>query len=132
MSYIQAGVLLGVGLQNKTFDSIKEEFDIEANQLLAMFNKMVKKFVNHIRSIYEKKIEEDEKIEQEGKNIELKTDKEFMNENKNNILKDMKKELEGEVEKINKKEKEDRRKYMEEKLKKMENINKKRKREKDE
>jgi N-acetyltransferase 10 len=131
LSYIQAGVLLGVGLQNKSFDTIREEFDIEANQLLAMFNKMVKKFVANIRSIYEKKIEEDEKIEQEGKNVNLKTDKEFMKENKKNILKDMKKELEGEVEKINEKEKEERRKYMEEKLKKMDNLNKKRKRNKD-
>ena len=131
LSYIQAGVLLGVGLQNKSFDTIREEFDIEANQLLAMFNKMVKKFVANIRSIYEKKIEEDEKIEQEGKNVNLKTDKEFMKENKKNILKDMKKELEGEVEKINEKEKEERRKYMEEKLKKMDNLNKKRKRNKE-
>ena len=131
LSYIQAGVLLGVGLQNKSFDTIREEFDIEANQLLAMFNKMVKKFVANIRSIYEKKIEEDDKIEQEGKNVNLKTDKEFMKENKKNILKDMKKELEGEVEKINEKEKEERRKYMEEKLKKMDNLNKKRKRNKD-
>jgi N-acetyltransferase 10 len=131
LSYIQAGVLLGVGLQNKSFDTIREEFDIEANQLLAMFNKMVKKFVANIRSIYEKKIEEDEKIEQEGKNVNLKTDKEFMKENKKNILKDMKKELEGEVEKINEKEKEERRKYMEEKLKKMDNLNKKRNRNKD-
>ena len=87
LSYIQAGVLLGVGLQNKSFDTIREEFDIEANQLLAMFNKMVKKFVANIRSIYEKKIEEDEKIEQEGKNVNLKTDKEFMKENKKKYIK---------------------------------------------
>lgn len=128
MSYIQAGVLLGVGLQNKNFDTIREEFDIETNQILAMFNKMVKKFVSNIRNIYEKKIEDDEKIEFENKNVDLKTDKEFMKENKKNILKDMKKELEGEVEKINEKDKEDKRKYMEEKLKKMEKLNKKRKR----
>ena len=148
LSYIQAGVLLGVGLQNKNFDTIREEFDIETNQILAMFNKMVKKFVSNIRNIYEKKIEDDEKIEFENKNVDLKTDKEFMKENKKNILKDMKKELEGEVEKINEKDKEDKRKYMEEKLKKMEkkeerrkymeeklkkmdNLNKKRKRNKD-
>ena len=128
LSYIQAGVLLGVGLQNKNFDTIREEFDIETNQILAMFNKMVKKFVSNIRNIYEKKIEDDEKIEFENKNVDLKTDKEFMKENKKNILKDMKKELEGEVEKINEKDKEDKRKYMEEKLKKMEKLNKKRKR----
>ena len=52
LSYIQAGVLLGVGLQNKNFDTIREEFDIETNQILAMFNKMVKKFVSNIRNKY--------------------------------------------------------------------------------
>ena len=57
LSYIQAGVLLGVGLQRKNFDNIAEEFNIEINQLLAMFNKMVKKFVTYIKNIYQKNIE---------------------------------------------------------------------------
>ena len=61
MSYIQAGVLLGIGLQYKNFDMLKEEFELEPNQLLAMFNKMIKKFCSRIREIYEKDIEAKEK-----------------------------------------------------------------------
>jgi N-acetyltransferase 10 len=128
LSYIQAGVLLGVGLQRKSFDAIAEEFNIEPNQLLAMFNKMVKKFVSYIKNIYNKDIEMEEE-EQNKKNKEvLKTKRK---EYSGNILKEMQKELKGEGDKIIEKNKETRKKYMEEKLKKMEKnemMNKKRKR----
>ncbi len=130
LSYIQAGVLLGVGLQRKSFDNIAEEFNIESNQLLAMFNKMVKKFVSYIKNIYQKNIEiEDE--EQNKKNKEVLKTKQ--NEYNGNILKEMQKELKGEGDKIIKKDKETKKKYMEEKLKKLEKMeimNKKRKRDK--
>ena len=130
LSYIQAGVLLGVGLQRKSFDEIVQEFNIEINQLLAMFNKMVKKFVNYIKNVYQKDIEmEEEKDYAENKEI-LKTKNEFGK----NILKEMQKELKGEGDKINEKDRETKKKYMEEKLKKMEQkqelTKKKRKREK--
>ena len=130
LSYIQAGVLLGVGLQRKSFDEIVQEFNIEINQLLAMFNKMVKKFVNYIKNIYQKDIEmEEEKDYAENKEI-LKTKNEFGK----NILKEMQKELKGEGDKIIEKDRETKKKYMEEKLKKMEQkqelTKKKRKREK--
>ncbi len=130
LSYIQAGVLLGIGLQRKNFDEIVQEFNIEINQLLAMFNKMVKKFVSYIKNIYEKDIElEEEKDNEKNKEI-LKTNK---NEFGGNILKEMQKELKGEGDKIMEKNRETRKKYMEEKLKKMEKkeelTKKKRKRE---
>ena len=131
LSYIQAGVLLGVGLQRKNFDEIVQEFNIEISQLLAMFNKMVKKFVTYIKNIYQKDIEmEEEKDNEKNKEI-LKTKK---NEFSGNILKEMQKELKGEGDKIKEKDRETRKKYMEEKLKKMEKkeemTKKKRKREK--
>ena len=131
LSYIQAGVLLGVGLQRKNFDEIVQEFNIQINQLLAMFNKMVKKFVTYIKNIYQKDIEmEEEKDNEKNKEI-LKTKK---NEFSGNILKEMQKELKGEGDKIIEKDRETRKKYMEEKLKKMEKkeemTKKKRKREK--
>ena len=128
LSFIQAGVLLGIGLQRKSFDCIAEEFNIESNQLLAMFNKMVKKFVSYIKNIYQKNIEFEEE-EQNKKNKEILKTKQ--NEFSGNILKEMQKELKGEGDKIIKKDKETKKKYMEEKLKKMEKIelmNKKRKR----
>ena len=130
LSYIQAGVLLGVGLQRKNFDSIAEEFNIEINQLLAMFNKMIKKFVAYIKNIYQKDIENEEEEQNKNNKEILKTKKK---EYSGNILKEMQKELKGEGDKIIEKDKETRKKYMEEKLKKLakkEMMNKKRKRDK--
>ena len=130
LSYTQAGVLLGVGLQRKSFDAIAEEFNIETNQLLAMFNKMVKKFVSYIKNIYQKNIEEEEE-EQNKKNKEVLKTK--PKEYSGNILKEMQKELKGEGDKIIEKDKATKKSYMEEKLKKMEEkelMKKKRKREK--
>jgi len=60
LSYIQAAILLGLGLQFKSFDSIAEELNIQTNQLLAMFNKMIKKFTNAIKQIYEFEIEKED------------------------------------------------------------------------
>jgi N-acetyltransferase 10 len=130
LSYIQAGVLLGVGLQRKNFDSIAEEFNIEINQLLAMFNKMIKKFVAYIKNIYQKNIEIEEEEQNKNNKEILKTKKK---EYSGNILKEMQKELKGEGDKIIEKDKETRKKYMEEKLKNLEKkemMNKKRKRDK--
>jgi N-acetyltransferase 10 len=59
LAYTQAAILLGFGLQYKSFDSISDEITIETNQLLAMFNKMIKKFTTNIRHIYEKELEKD-------------------------------------------------------------------------
>ena len=128
LSYIQAGVLLGVGLQRKNFDNIAEEFNIEPNQLLAMFNKMVKKFVSYIKNIYQKNFENEEEEQNKNNKEVLKTKKK---EYSGNILKEMQKELKSEGDKIIEKDKATKKKYMEEKLKKLEkieNINKKRKR----
>ena len=128
LSYIQAGVLLGVGLQRKNFDNIAEEFNIETNQLLAMFNKMVKKFVAYIKNIYQKDIEIEEEEQNKNNKEILKTKpKEYTG----SILKEMQKELKGEGDKIIEKDKATKKKYMEEKLKKLEKLemmNKKRKR----
>ena len=128
LSYIQAGVLLGVGLQRKNFDNIAEEFNIETNQLLAMFNKMVKKFVSYIKNIYQKNFENEEEEQNKNNKEVLKTKKK---EYSGNILKEMQKELKSEGDKIIEKDKATKKKYMEEKLKKLEKIeviNKKRNR----
>ncbi len=62
LAYTQAAILLGYGLQYKTLEAVGEELNLPANQVLAMFNKMMKKFNNAIKAIYEKEIEEEEKF----------------------------------------------------------------------
>lgn len=105
LSYIQAGVLLGFGLQNKSFDSIKEEFEVEVNQLLAMFNKMIKKFCANIKLIYEKEVIKGD--------IEIKAK---LNTKEMEISQDIKNELKEEAQKIKAKDREEKRKFLEEKF----------------
>ena len=62
LAFTQAAILLGFGLQYKSFEVINEELGIQTNQLLAMFNKMIKKFTSAIRTIYEKEIETDTRV----------------------------------------------------------------------
>jgi len=64
LSYTQAAILLALGLQYKSLETIQEELNIPLNQILAMFNKSIKKFTSYIKGVYEKE------FEKEGKNIE--------------------------------------------------------------
>lgn len=68
LAYTQAALLLAIGLQYKSFDDISSELNIQANQLLALFNKMIKKFVNKIRGLYESEIDKEE-IFKKNKNV---------------------------------------------------------------
>lgn len=60
LAYSQAAILLGIGLQYKSLELISEELNIQINQLLALFNKMIKKFTNQIKLLYEKEIDKEE------------------------------------------------------------------------
>ena len=62
LSYSQAAILLGLGLQYKTLEALQEELNIPLNQILAMFNKSIKKVTNYIKGIYEKDFEKDSKL----------------------------------------------------------------------
>lgn len=58
VSSVQAALLVGVGLQNKTVDDISKELSLPSNQVLAMFNKAVRKvsiILNGIVEAEEKK-----------------------------------------------------------------------------
>jgi N-acetyltransferase 10 len=63
LAYTQAAILLGYGLQFKSFDNIAEELAIQTHQILAMFNKMIKKFTNAIKGIYESEIKKEDNKE---------------------------------------------------------------------
>jgi len=57
MSPIQQAILVGLGLQHKTVDSLTVELELPSNQLLALFNKSIKKLTTVLRSILEQDIE---------------------------------------------------------------------------
>jgi hypothetical protein len=51
LSALQAALLLGMGLQYKTVDALEAELGLPANQLLALFNRAVRKLSDHFREL---------------------------------------------------------------------------------
>ncbi|VDK71774.1 unnamed protein product [Litomosoides sigmodontis] len=48
LSSVQSAILLGTGLQHKTVDVLVTELDLPANQLLALFNKAIRKLSEYL------------------------------------------------------------------------------------
>lgn len=57
MSYSQCAILLGMGLQHKDVDMVSQELNIPVSQVLALFNKSIRKFNNHFKKADEAEIE---------------------------------------------------------------------------
>ncbi|VDK25673.1 unnamed protein product [Anisakis simplex] len=51
MNVIQCAILLGIGLQHKTVDDLIKELDIPTNQVLALFNKSIRKMSEYLDGI---------------------------------------------------------------------------------
>eukprot|EP00088_Acartia_fossae_P056673 TRINITY_DN6600_c0_g1_i3.p1 TRINITY_DN6600_c0_g1~~TRINITY_DN6600_c0_g1_i3.p1 ORF type:complete len:1013 (-),score=323.42 TRINITY_DN6600_c0_g1_i3:32-3070(-) len=57
LSPVQQAILVGLGLQHKTVDKLTDELELPANQLLALFNRAVRKLSAALRFILEQEIE---------------------------------------------------------------------------
>lgn len=49
--------MLGLGLQHKTVDEISSELDLPSSQLLGLFNRLVRRFVQYLNTILEHDVE---------------------------------------------------------------------------
>lgn len=70
LSYLQASILLAVGLQRRDIDSVTQELDLPSNQILAFFNKTIRKLSNCLKSIVEKEVSKEMLQEQNAARIE--------------------------------------------------------------
>uniref|UniRef100_A0A8D3AF75 RNA cytidine acetyltransferase n=1 Tax=Scophthalmus maximus TaxID=52904 RepID=A0A8D3AF75_SCOMX len=57
LSAAQCALLLGIGLQHKSVDQLEKEIDLPSSQLMGLFNRLIRKFVQAFTSIQEKAIE---------------------------------------------------------------------------
>ncbi|XP_053283475.1 RNA cytidine acetyltransferase [Pleuronectes platessa] len=57
ISAAQCALLLGIGLQHKTVDKLEKEIELPSSQLMGLFNRLIRKFVQAFTSIQEKAIE---------------------------------------------------------------------------
>eukprot|EP00596_Hydrurales_sp_CCMP1899_P009732 CAMPEP_0119043946 /NCGR_PEP_ID=MMETSP1177-20130426/27152_1 /TAXON_ID=2985 /ORGANISM="Ochromonas sp, Strain CCMP1899" /LENGTH=1122 /DNA_ID=CAMNT_0007013131 /DNA_START=32 /DNA_END=3400 /DNA_ORIENTATION=- len=56
LSYLQVAILLATGLQHRDVDSISAELDLPVNQVLAFFNKTIRKIALYLREMLEKHV----------------------------------------------------------------------------
>eukprot|EP00057_Strongylocentrotus_purpuratus_P027106 XP_011681580.1 PREDICTED: N-acetyltransferase 10 [Strongylocentrotus purpuratus] len=59
LSAVQFSILLGLGLQHKTVDVLEKETEVPVSQLLALFNRTVRKVVTELNSVLEREVEKD-------------------------------------------------------------------------
>ncbi|KAL0478988.1 N-acetyltransferase [Acrasis kona] len=51
LSFAQAAILCGLGLQHKRLEQLEKELDLPSNQLLALFNKCMRKFTKSLKQV---------------------------------------------------------------------------------
>lgn len=66
LSGVQQAILLAIGLQRKDIGDVEKELDVQSNQLLAMFIKVIRKISNAFRAILEQDISKDMPSEANG------------------------------------------------------------------
>lgn len=57
LSAAQCALLLGIGLQHKSVEQLEKEIELPSSQLMGLFNRLIRKFVQVYTSIQEKAIE---------------------------------------------------------------------------
>lgn len=97
MSYTQSAILLGLGLQFKSVEDLQVDLNLQANQLLPLFNKGMRKFTRVFREVFERDIakEIDEKKSASNLMIQEKMKKsmdEELNEGEVQLTKKMREE----------------------------------------
>lgn len=69
LSYSQACLMLGFGLQFREIEDVAKELNMEVSQCLALFTKAIKKITKNLRSIYEKEYREEIETSEKGKQL---------------------------------------------------------------
>jgi N-acetyltransferase 10 len=73
VSVLQAAIFLSIGLQHREMEEISSELDLPTNQVMAFFNKTVRKIVAYLRREIEKEAEKErERGEAENRNNKQK------------------------------------------------------------
>lgn len=67
LSPVQQGILAGLGLQRKSVDDLEKELSLPSSQVLALFNKVIRKISQAYRKIQHLALEDEEKEEKGSK-----------------------------------------------------------------
>lgn len=72
LSPVQQGILAGLGLQRKSVDDLEKELSLPSSQILALFNKVIRKVTQAYRKIQHLALEGEEEEEKETKKAAAK------------------------------------------------------------
>ena len=75
LSALQMAILLACGLQHRDADDVTRELDLPANQVLAFFNKTVRKITLHVRQLIEKHVANELPSDEKIKRMEDKAER---------------------------------------------------------
>ncbi|PBC33504.1 RNA cytidine acetyltransferase [Apis cerana] len=104
LSAVQSAILLGLGLQHKTVDTLAKELDLPTTQLLGLFNRIIRKFIQYLNKITENFIETTMmKIEGNNETVQLNPiNGKSLYDELENAAKELKAKQKAELEKLKK------------------------------
>ncbi|XP_008277137.1 RNA cytidine acetyltransferase [Stegastes partitus] len=97
LSAAQCALLLGIGLQHKSVDTLEKEIDLPSSQLMGLFNRLIRKFVQVFTSVQEKAIEAEMAT---TKDVTMEPTARSLNEDLNEAAKEFEERHKQDVEKV--------------------------------
>nr|CAI5852038.1 unnamed protein product [Callosobruchus analis] len=97
MSAVQSAILLGLGLQHKTVDDLAGELELPSNQLLGLFNRLIRRCVQYLNTALEQEVEKHLVTKKE---VELTPVGKSMHDELEEAAKELKKKQKKELEKL--------------------------------
>lgn len=93
----QNALLLGIGLQHKSVEQLEKEIDLPSSQLMGLFNRLIRKFVQVFTSVQEKAIEAQMAT---TKDVEMEPTVGSLNDDLNEAAKEFEERHKQELEKV--------------------------------
>lgn len=101
LSAVQSAILLGLGLQHKTVDKLAEELGLPPTQLLGLFNRTIRKFVQYLNGVAENFIENTIMNKEIGnENVQLKPIDKSLHDELETAAKELKAKQKAELAKL--------------------------------
>uniref|UniRef100_A0A8C9X3I3 RNA cytidine acetyltransferase n=1 Tax=Sander lucioperca TaxID=283035 RepID=A0A8C9X3I3_SANLU len=97
LSAAQCALLLGIGLQHKSVEQLEKEIELPSSQLMGLFNRLIRKFVQVFTSIQEKAIEAQMAI---TKDVSMEPTVISLNDDLNEAAKEFEERHKQDVEKV--------------------------------
>lgn len=97
LSAVQSAILLGLGLQHKTIETLEKELELPSSQLLGLFNRTIRKVVQCFNSVLE--LAYDSQVTK-GKDVEMEPLAQGLEQDLEEAAQEMKEKQKKELEKL--------------------------------